>query len=122
MNRIRRSVLILAALGLVTALAGCAGMAEGDGEPGEPFGTIVIENDSPLTVNVYAIRHSGRFRLGTLNGLQQKQFPIESHMLDTGSFLQVQVEPLGGQGSYFSERLYVEPGEDVHLTVSNFIR
>lgn len=122
MNRIRRSVLILAALGLATALAGCAGLAEGGGEPREPFGTMVIDNDSPLTVNVYAIRHSGRFRLGTLNGLQQKQFPIESHMLDTGAFLQVQIEPLGGQSSYFSERIYVEQGEEVHLRVSNFIR
>lgn len=122
MNRIRKSVLLLAAVGLVAVLAGCGVMAEGDGEPREPFGTIVIDNDSPLTVNVYAIRHSGRFRLGTINGLQREQFPIRSHMLDTGSFLQVQIEPLGGQGSYFSERIYVEQGEEVRLRVSNFIR
>ena len=122
MIRVRKSVLLFAALGLATALAGCGGLAQADGEPQEPFGTIVIDNDSPLTVSVYAIRHSGRFRLGTINGLQRKQFPIRSHMLDTGSFLQVQIEPLGGQGSYFSERIYVEQGEEIRLRVSNFIR
>lgn len=112
---------ILVASGLIVVLAGCASLGgEGDAQP--DIGSVIVENDSPLMVIVYAVRHSGRFRLGTVSGLGRREFPLKRHMLDTGTHLQLLIEPLGGQNSYFSERIYVEEGEVIRLKVSNFIR
>lgn len=115
----RRS--ILAAVGLLVALAGCASLgSEGAAQP--EIASVIVENDSPLLVNVYAVRNSGRFRLGTVSGLNRREFPLKRHMLDTGTHLQLLIEPLGGQNSYLTERIYVEEGEVIRLKVSNFIR
>lgn len=112
---------ILVALGLLAVLVGCASLdGEGDAQP--DIGAVIVENDSPLMVNVYAVRHAGRFRLGTVSGLNRREFPLKRHMLDTGTHLQLLIEPLGGQNSYFSERIFVEEGEVIRLKVSNFIR
>jgi hypothetical protein len=111
----------MAGAALLAAMAGCASLG-GGGEPVPDFGAVIVENDSPLTVTVYAVRHSGRFRLGTVSGLARREFPLKRHMLDTATHLQFLIEPLGGQNGYFTERIFVEEGEEVRLKVSNFIR
>lgn len=115
----RRSIGV--AVGLLVALAGCATLGS-EGEMQPDVGSIIVENDSPLLVNVYAVRHAGRFRLGTVSGLNRREFPLKRHMLDTGTHLQFLIEPLGGQNSYLTERIFVEDGEVIRLKVSNFIR
>lgn len=126
MKRVRTRVGLVAAMGAVMVLAGCAtaggGTAGGGDATDQSFGSVVVENDSPLTVNVYAIRHSGRFRLGTVTGLRQETFELRRHMLDTGTYLQLLIEPLGGQHEYYTDRIYVAEGESVRIQVSNFIR
>lgn len=122
MKRLHKHLVLAAALGLSAALAGCATTGESSQAPAENYGTVVIENDSPLTVTVYAVRQSGRFRLGTIPGLQREQFTLKRHMLNTGSSLQIMIDPLGSRRDYYSDRIYVEEGDEVRLTVSNFIR
>lgn len=112
---------IRVAVGLLVALAGCATLGS-EGETHPDMGSVIVENDSPLTVNVYAVRHAGRFRLGTVSGLNRREFPLKRHMLDTATYLQLLIEPLGGQNSYFTERIFVEEGDVIRLKVSNFIR
>lgn len=118
-TRTRSGVGFAMVLAIVLA-GGCASLAGGDPDPA--YATVVVDNDSPLMVTISTIRQSSRFRLGTVPGLTRKEFPIKKHMLDNASFLQLLISPLGGQMHYHTDRIVVDPGDQVRLRVSNFIR
>lgn len=109
------------------ALAGCAstGGADGerDGAAGQPYATVVVENDGTSTVTIYALRSGGtRMRLGQVTGLGQGEFPLRRHMLRAGSQLQLEIDPVGSSRSYPTHTISVNEGDVLRLVVSSFIR
>ena len=106
-------------LAVAATVAACATFG---GEPQPAYATLVIENSSPLTVNVYALVNTVEYRLGTLAGLQTEEFEIREHMLRADNVLRVRAEPLGQYRPYYSEPLPVSEGDVIELEISEFIR
>lgn len=115
MFRIARAAAPLLALLIVT---GCAAFRDSPGAPG----TVVINNDSPMTINVYALRLDTRLRLGTVPGLSTREFELRPGMLGPGNELQVLIAPVGSARTYRSDRIFISDGDVIELRVSGFIR
>jgi hypothetical protein len=92
-------------------LAGCASGPRSD----EGAVYLVVENRRPETVTIYAVRHSSRFRLGTVSGIAREEFVIRSHMLGPGGELQLAIDPLGDPNRRFTRVVHVSEGETVRL-------
>ncbi|MEJ2502851.1 MAG: hypothetical protein P8177_05970 [Gemmatimonadota bacterium] len=106
------------ALALIT-LGACASSPR-PAEP--PYATLVVENDSPLTVNVYTLRSGQRMRLGQVSGLRTEEFGLRRSVLGAGGDLRLLIDPVGSSRNYPSQSITVFEGDVVELQVSNFIR
>lgn len=104
---------------LIASLSGCASLASGTREP---FATIIVENDSTMTVNIYVLRQGARLRLGQVTGLSQKEFPLRRGMISGARQLQLMVDPVGSLQNHPSQSLYISEGDVIELRVSSFIR
>lgn len=114
-----------AALVLVLVVGACATTGshlDGDIETRSGFATLVIENDNPSTVTVYALRNGSRQRIGTVTGLSSQQFTIRRNMLGTDGELRVGVDPVGSSRLYTAQPILVTEGDTIELTVSSFLR
>lgn len=115
-----RTSRLLIILVTVLVLGGCASMGSGGGEP---YATLVIENDGTATVTVYALRSSGtRMRIGQVTALGRGEFAIRQYMVGGSSQLQLLIDPMGSRRSYPTRSVYISEGEVVRLVVSSFIR
>lgn len=123
-SRCLRQAPSLAAILLMIAAAGVGGCASAEGEAGgrSPFATLIIENDSPSTVNVYALRSGTRQRIGTVSGLSTQEFPLRQDHLGPGRELRVGVDPVGSSRLYTSDRIVVNEGDVIEMNVSSFLR
>ena len=105
----RRSAFLLLLVPLL--LAGCASRPASD----EGAVYLVVENRRPETVTIYAVRHSSRFRLGTVSGISREEFVIRPHMMGPGGELQLAIDPLGDPNRRFTRVVHVSEGETVRL-------
>jgi hypothetical protein len=104
---------------LIVLLSACAT----PGTPGpEPFATLVIENDSPMDVNIHAVRHQSRFRVGTVSGVSTREFPIRDNMLSPGGELHLVIDPIGSPRTYSAHPIVVLRGDTIELRVGAVIR
>jgi hypothetical protein len=116
-----RTSRLLIILVTVLVLGGCASMSSGGG--GEPYATLVIENDGTATVTIYALRSGGtRMRIGQVTALGRGEFEIRQYMVSGSSQLQLLIDPLGSRQSYPTRSVYISEGEVLRLVVSSFIR
>lgn len=109
-----RRARLMAGLLLLAAL-GAAGACASTGRTDEGAVYLVVENRRPETVTIYAVRHSSRFRLGTVSGIAREEFVIRSHMMGPGGELQLAIDPLGDPNRRFTRVVHVSPGETVQL-------
>ncbi len=115
-----RTSRLLIILVTILVLGGCASMG---GSGGEPYATLIIENDGTATVTVYALRSGGtRMRIGQVTALGRAEFGIREYMVGGTSQLQLLIDPLGSRQSYPTQSIYISEGEVVRLVVSSFIR
>lgn len=99
---------------LLMAAGATAGCATGRGtDEGAVY--LVVENRRPVMVTIYAVRHSNRFRLGTVNGMGTEEFVIRSYMVGAGGELQLAVDPLGDPSRRLTRAIYVSPGDTIQL-------
>ena len=108
--------------GLVLVLAGLGGCAAMGTVSGEPYATIIVENDATMTVNIYALRQGTRLRLGQITGLKQREFPLRRSMVGGGGQLQLLIDPVGSPQNYPSQSILINEGDVIELQVSSFIR
>lgn len=105
---------------LATALLLCAAVVGGGcastGAPdeGEPI-VLIVENRRPETVTIYAVRHSTRFRIGTVSGVAREQFVLRRHMLGPGGELRLAIDPLGDPNRRFTRVIHVREGDTLEL-------
>jgi hypothetical protein len=92
------------------------------GGPAEPVGTLVIENDNPMNVNIFATRNGTRIRLGTVSGVSTREFDLRPDMLSGAGELRLLIEPIGSPRSYTALPITVRRGDVIELRVSAVIR
>lgn len=116
MTNERLRVIALAVLA-VTAPA-CRPMAP-KGEPA-PASEAVLEvnNQAFLDMTIYIVRSGTRLRIGIAPGLTLTAFPLQRRFIGNGGDLQFMADPIGGSRTPVSQRIYVEPGDVVRLTIT----
>lgn len=115
------AALVLTLLALL-GVGACASGNDGGLRVNRPFAKVIVENDSNLTVNVYAVRQGTRQRLGQVTSYRSREFPVRRSMLTSGTMLQLMVDPIGSPTRYFSHSIPVSEDETVRLQVSALIR
>jgi hypothetical protein len=116
-NMIQRTLRPLGVL-LVVLLAGCAPL----GGAAEPYATLVIDNDSAMNVNIHAVRHGSRLRIGMVPGVSTRDFPIRADMLGPGGQLDLVIDPIGSRTTYSAMPINVNRGDTIQLRVGAVIR
>ena len=79
---------------------------------------VVVENRKAEMVTIHAVRHSSRFRIGMVQGLQTKQFVIKPHMVGAGGELRLAIDPLGDPQRSYTRSILVNPGDTVRLQLT----
>jgi hypothetical protein len=105
----------------IATLAGCAsgGTAPGTARESGPRPVVVVRNDNWLDVNVYAVRGSSRFRLGTVRGNGTATLPLPPTLTGDAGGIRLLVDPIGSRGSYLTESIAVGPDQWVSFTVAS---
>lgn len=113
----RRTIHLTALLGLTLALVGCASKRSAIPADSRAETTLVVRNDSYLDHNIYLLQGSQRIRMGTARGLTSSRFTIPQQYVFGVSVLQFLADPIGGNVTPVSERINVQPGDEVHLQI-----
>jgi hypothetical protein len=103
---------------LIALLSACAPLEQG----AEPFATLVIENDSAMHVNIHAVRHGSRLRIGMVPGVSTRDFPIRNDMLGPAGELNLVIDPIGSTRTYPAMPIHVNRGDTIELRVGAVIR
>ena len=101
------------------ALPGC-GRNSAQTNPGpEGFATVRVENDNFRDMRVYVRPGAGgaRYRLGTANGMEVTVLKIPRTMTTGITELTFEIQPMGGGGSQFSQKITVGGGEEIVLRI-----
>jgi hypothetical protein len=106
----------LVALGVIPAACATTGA------PPEPVATLVVENDSPMQVNIHAQREGTRIRVGTVPGITTREFPLRRDMLSPAGDLHLVIGPVGSPRSYPAMPINVRDGDTIELRVGAVIR
>lgn len=115
----------LALTALLMAPSGAAGQKANEGDAFDEVTTpakkpirLYVQNNNWLDVNVYAVRGSTRFRLGTVRSNAGTFFELPSHVTGNGFTVQLQVSPIGRRGSV-TETVQISPGDIVEWQIQN---
>jgi hypothetical protein len=103
---------------LIAMLSACGPL----GTASEPYATVVIENDSAMNVNIHAVRHGSRIRIGMVPGVSSRDFPIRSDMLGPAGELRLLIDPIGSPRTYPAVPINVNRGDTIELRVGAVIR
>lgn len=79
--------------------------------------SVTVENRNWQDVVIFAIRGGNRVRLGMVTGMSTVGFVIESEMTRSLQF-QLVADPIGALEVYSSDRVRIEPGDQIHWTLS----
>ena len=111
-----------------TALAACAGRAGRAGRVGEAAAdsaaaalegtSITVDNRSWLDVVVYALSDGTRLRLGMVSAAASGTFALPRQALRAGTDLRFLADPVGDR-PFTTERVLLQPGQHVHLTLES---
>lgn len=86
---------------------------------GPPRARLEVENNNWLDVHLYLVRDGMLTSIGFMNGPGQSEFELPSIATIPGSDVQILVLPIGGNASYLSPVVAVNPGEVVKMVVEN---
>jgi hypothetical protein len=103
----------------VVLIAGCGPFR---GPAPEPFATVVVENDTPMDVQIHASRNGTRVRVGRVPALATRELDLTAHMMGSTGELQLTISPTGSNRIYQANPIYVDRGDTIHLMVSGFVR
>jgi hypothetical protein len=107
--------------GLLTAALLLAACASAGGRTG-PFAEIVVINDSPSMVNIYAIPGGQRIRIGQVTGVGEQTFGLFRRHLDGSGRLRLLIDPIGSPRQYPTDAIVVLEGDVIEFRVSSFVR
>jgi hypothetical protein len=118
MKRFKRVVTTFLAAGLVAAAApACATLGAA-----EPLATLVVDNDNPMQVNIFAMRNGTRIRVGTVPGITTREFDLRHDMVGPAGQLRLVIDPVGSPRTYPADPIVVREGDVIELRVGAVIR
>ena len=77
-----------------------------------------VNNQAFLDMTIYIVRSGTRQRIGIAPGLTLTSFPLGRRFIGNGGDLQFMADPIGGNRTPVSQRIYIEPGDVVRLTIT----
>jgi hypothetical protein len=107
---------ILTAAALALVIGGCARAAPDTAVDPRAGATLVVDNQSTLEMNIYALRGAQRVRLGQARALQSTTLRIPADLV-TGFALRFLADPIGSRRTPISEEISVWPGETVEIRI-----
>jgi hypothetical protein len=110
---INRSILVIAS----AMLAACASSSTTASQVRDQAATVVVDNQSVLDMNIYAIRGGQRVRLGTANSLRKTKLTIPASMVFGTSMLRFLADPIGSTRAPISEEISVTAGDEIGLMI-----
>ena len=78
-----------------------------------------VESHHWNDIVIYLMDGSHAQRLGTVNGVSSKQFVFSFRQLAAGGKVRLRAYPVGGQGSFTSEDVLVQPGQSIKWTLES---
>jgi hypothetical protein len=101
---------------LVAVTLACVGPMHRDTDRVSPNSDVLVSvrNDNLADADIYAIRFSARFRLGTVVSLSEAEFRVPITMLEDGR-IQLFVHLIGGGGNYTSDFVQVDEEAEPRL-------
>src|SRR3989442_9686720 len=78
---------------------------------------VTVENQNFLDMDVFLVRGGQRIRLGMVTGLSTHLFMLRPEVVGTGTDLQFEFHPIGGRANPRTERIMVQPGDVIELTI-----
>jgi len=112
---------IVAALVALTIDGAACATKKGSAQPQPERTAVTVKNDNWLDVTIFAVRGGARTRLGFVTGMSRGTFPVPSDFAPDGT-LQLMVDPVGGHNVYVTDRIVVNSGQRVELTVAQVLR
>lgn len=110
-----KSSMLLFALLTVGACGRTAELMDGQPAPGQTV-TITVTNQNPADVDVFAVRGSQRYRLGTVTTAQSQTFNLPSSVSNDGN-LRLTIDPIGSTDTFTTSGILVTSGQHVKLDV-----
>lgn len=111
---IMRYSILLSAFLLSSLLAGCSSSEE---LANQPRTTVEIINNNFYDMNIFIVRSGQRIRLGNVRGNGSRVLTIPAYIADTGGSFRFLADPIGGNRGPISQEMYVNPGDEVRLTI-----
>jgi predicted small secreted protein len=121
--RQNRAALIIAAFatlsGTVAACASRNTVQTGEGEVAlDGSASVVVNNQGVNDMTIYVLEGgSVRRRLGIAGAARETQLSIPRALVGNGRELQFLADPIARRGNSVSQRIFVEPGDRVGLTI-----
>jgi hypothetical protein len=115
-----RFVELLLPVLLVVAAFGCVKRSVIQDEP--EVITVLVSNNNPLDMTVYAVNQSMRIRLGTVSTASTQRFTLQLHQISPTGELQLMADPVGSRRTMTSEIIHVFAGQAVEWTLQADLR
>lgn len=114
----RHSVQVLSLLVLLVASVSCTSTsALGPTVPEPPRTTVQVWNQNTVDMTLYVTNGIHRIRLGLVPSSTTRTFTIPPHLLISTNWVGFQADPIGATGLSVSEKIQVNPGGQVGLTL-----
>jgi hypothetical protein len=114
----RHAVQVLSLLVLLVASASCTLTSALDPNvPQAPRTTVQVWNQNTVDMTLYVTNGIHRIRLGLVPGSTTRTFTIPPHLLISTNWVGFQADPIGADGLSISEKIQVNPGGQVGLTL-----
>src|SRR2546426_180488 len=97
--------------------ASCHHAAKPGTAPARAETAVKVENQNYLDMDVFLVRGGQRIRLGMVTGLSTHLFMLRPEVVGTGTDLQFEFHPIGGRANPRTERIMVQPGDVIELTI-----
>jgi hypothetical protein len=80
--------------------------------------TVTVENQRLTDVTVYVLNSGQRIRLGRVGAHRSERFGIPAGIVSAAKEVEFLAESLSGRTQAVSQRIWVQPGDNVRLFVS----
>lgn len=120
--RYRAALTIAAFVTLAGAPTACAGRNTAETADGQVAldgsASVVVDNQGLYDMTIYVLEGgSVRRRLGIAGAARRTQLSIPRALVGNGRELQFLADPIAGRGNSISRRIFVDPGDQVGLTI-----
>jgi len=114
---------IVAILVWLSAVPACGLLSSRHSEQSRDTGSseisVEVESHHWSDIVIYLMNGTQSKRLGTVSGVSTNNFVFPYRQLATGGKVRLRAYPVGGQGSFTSEDVLVQPGQSIKWTLES---